>query len=255
MGYVKTLDAGYSEIPFLYRVALGQFPRYSINNKFGYNVAAGTSQEEVWNVGGIESYLSTAEKMNIVSTSTNDDGDPAGTGAQTLTIYGLDNDWSEINETVTLNGQTNVLTTNSYLRVFRMIVNTAGSTGSNVGVITASAQTSASTHAQINATDNQTLKINFSAPAGKYVLITGAEIGTAKNKDVEIRFKIRPFGETFQTKKVLNFYQATVSFEQFLPILIPPKSDITITAVTGAGTAEVSTNIDYLLIDSREITG
>lgn len=255
MAIIKSKPDAYERIPFEFQVSLGQFPKYSAQNKFGYNNSVGTTQEEVWNVGGIEAYLSTAETMNIVSTDTNDDGDPAGTGAQTLTIYGLDNNWMEINETVTLNGTTNVTTTNSYLRVFRMIVNSAGATGSNVGTITATASSAASVHAQINPTDNQTLKINFSSPANKYALITHAEIGTAKSDDCEIRFKIRPFGEVFQTKRILNFFQSTVSFNGFTPILVPPKNDVTITALSAAGGVKVSANIDYYLINEVEIIG
>jgi len=255
MGYVKSQGDAYAAIPFEYRATLQQFPRYDNNNKFGYNNAVGTGQEEIWNVGGIESYLSTAETMNIASDSSDDDGAPVGTGALTLTIYGLDNDWNEINETITLNGTSDVETTNSYLRVFRMVVNTAGTTGSNVGTITATASTAATVHAQINPTDNQTLKINFSIPQDKYGIITHAEIGCAKADDCEIRFKVRPFGEVFQTKRLLNFFESTVSFSNLIPILLPPKTDVTITALSSAGGVKVSANLDYYLVDSREVTG
>lgn len=255
MGFVKSKGGDYSPIPFEYRATLNQFPRYENNNKFGYNNAVGTSQEEIWNVGGIEAYLSSAETMNIASTSGDDDGNPEGTGAHTLTIFGLDDDWLPIQETITLNGMSNVLTSNSYLRVFRMVVNSAGATGSNVGTITATASTAASVHAQINPTDNQTLKINFSIPANRYGVITHAEIGCAKSDDCEIRFKVRPFGEVFQTKRLLNFFQQTVSFSNIIPILLPPKTDITITALSAAGGVKVSANLDYYLIDSREVTG
>ena len=255
MGYVKSKGKAYGPIPFEYRVCLGQFPRYSGNNKFGYNNTIGTTQEEIWNVGGIEAYLSTAETMNIVSDNVADDGAPGGTGARTLTISGLDNDWMPISETITLNGTTDVTTTNSYLRVFRMVVNMAGSSGSNTGTITATTSTAASVHAKINPTDNQTLKINFSIPADKYGLITAAEMGTGKGDDCQIRFKVRPFGQVFQTKRILDFYQNTIPFSSFIPICIPPKTDVTITGVTTAGTVELSANIDYYLIDSREVTG
>lgn len=255
MGQVKSRPAAYQNIPFEYQVSLGQFPRYEANNKFGHNSAVGTTQEEIWNVGGVEAYLSSAETMNIVSTDINDDGDPASTGAHTLTISGLDNDWMYVEETVTLNGTTNVLTTQSFLRVFRMVVTAAGTTGSNEGVITATASTAASVHAQINASDNQTLKINFAIPADKYGLITYAELGAGKADDAEIRFKVRPFGSVFQTKRLLNLYQSTSSFNNFIPLLIPSKADVTITALSAAGGVNVSANIDYYLIDAVEVTG
>lgn len=255
MPKIKSRRDEYAKIPFEFQATLDQFPRYSNQNKFGYNNSVGTSQEEIWNVGGVEQYLTTAETMNIASTSGDDDGAPAGTGAQTLTIFGLDNDWLEVNETVTLNGTTDVTTTNSYLRVLRMIVRTAGATGANVGTITATASTAATVHAQINPTDNQTLKINFGIPANKYGVITHSEIGCAKNNDCEIRFKVRPFGQVFQTKRLLNFFQETVSFSNIIPILLPPKTDVTITALTSAGNVKVSANLDYYLIDAIEVTG
>lgn len=255
MGYQKSKGDAYAPIPFEIQAALGQFPRYAVNNKFGYNNAVGTTQEEIWNVGGVEAYLSSAETMNIVSTSTNDDGAPVGTGAQTLIIYGLDNNWLEVQEEITLNGQTNVLTTQSFIRVSRMMVTAAGATGSNVGTITATASSAGTVHAQINPTDNQTLKINFSIPSGKYGIITHSEIGCAKADDCEVRFKVRPFGEVFQTKRLLNFFESTVSFSNIIPILLPPKCDVTVTALSGAGGIKVSANIDYFLIDAREITG
>ena len=255
MSYIKSKGSAYAPIPFEYQVCLGQFPRYGFNNKFGYNNSVGTSQEDIWNVGGIEAYLASAQTMNIASTSNNDDGSPAGTGAHTLIIYGLNNDWEEISEQVTLNGMTNVTTTNSYLRVFRMIVTAAGSTGSNVGTISATASTAGTVHAQIAPTDNQTLKIQFSIPTGKYGIITHAEIGCAKSDDCEVRFKVRPFGEVFQTKRLLNFFQITQSFSGFIPILVPPKADITVTALSAAGGVKVSANIDYYLVDAREVTG
>ena len=65
MAYQKSKDGAYGPIPFEYQVGLGQFPRYSSNNKFGYNNSVGTSQEEIWNVGGVEAYLSSAETIEI----------------------------------------------------------------------------------------------------------------------------------------------------------------------------------------------
>lgn len=252
MTYYKYRGDDYAPIPFEIQVALGQFPRYSTENKFGYNGAAGTSEEEIWNEGGFEAYLSSAERMNIVSTSTADDGSPGGTGARTLIIYGLDNDWKEINETITLNGTTDVLTVNSYIRVFRMIVLTAGSGAANAGVITAAAQTAGTDHANIAIGDNQTKKIQFSFPLGKVCIIRSLTIGVAKNENVEAKLKIRPFGSVFQVKRILNLFENAGQFINTTPSLIPEKYDITITSQTTTGNAAVSASLSYMLIDERE---
>ena len=45
-----------------------------------------------------------------------------GTGARTVLIEGLDENYDIQSETVTMDGTTNVVTTNTYIRLFRMTV-------------------------------------------------------------------------------------------------------------------------------------
>ncbi len=108
----------------------------------------------------------TARLHNIVSTSVADDGFPAGTGARTVSVQGLDENWDLASETVTLNGTTDVATTITYVRIFRLIVLTVGSGGGNAGVITATAQTDATVTAAIAIGNNQTLMAIYTVPAG-----------------------------------------------------------------------------------------
>jgi hypothetical protein len=84
--------------------------------------------------------LSAAEQLNVTSTSTNDTS--AGSGARTLFVEGLDSSRAVISETLTMNGTSIVVTSNSYLRVNKITVASAGTSGYNEGTITI--QTSAS---------------------------------------------------------------------------------------------------------------
>lgn len=85
-------------------------------------------------IGGIDLTLPTsATTLGIASTSVNDTS--AGTGARTLLITGLNSNYDEIQEVVTLNGQTEVNTTASFLRVNGANVLTTGSVGFNQGTI------------------------------------------------------------------------------------------------------------------------
>lgn len=73
--------------------------------------------------------------LDISSSSANDDGSPAGTGAQIVRVLGLDANYNRIYEDVTLDGQTKVTTTKKFLRVFSAYVKAAGSGIVNAGDI------------------------------------------------------------------------------------------------------------------------
>lgn len=121
--------------PFGLQVSRGQIQGHSVVRVFGYNPDVDTSEESVWPDGGTVPHPTVASVLKISSSSTDDAS--AGTGARTVYIEGVDGDYAVVSETVTLNGQTAVNTTNSYLYVNSFYVVTAGSGGVNAGNINA----------------------------------------------------------------------------------------------------------------------
>lgn len=121
--------------PFGLQVARGQITMHESFQIFGYNPDVDTSEESVWPDGGTIPHPTVASVLKISSSDANDTS--AGTGARTVFIEGLDGDYNVVSETVTLNGQTAVNTTNSYLYVNSFYVVTAGSGGANAGNINA----------------------------------------------------------------------------------------------------------------------
>lgn len=121
----------------------------------------------------------TNAQRSIASASANDTA--AGTGARTVRItYLTDTFTGPFTETVTLNGTTyvNTVATNiCYIEQIEVI--TAGSTGSNVGIITLKAGTAGggATIVTINATNNQTFIPIHYVPTGKTCKITGISCG------------------------------------------------------------------------------
>lgn len=130
---------------FHYEVASSRRQGATTWNKFGYNSDVDAGTETIWSAGGTFSRMTAAATLNVVSTSTDDDGDPAGTGANSVIIYGVDANWDTQIEIVTMNGTTNVTTSGTWLGVNRMAVYLAGSGGANAGVITATATGGGST--------------------------------------------------------------------------------------------------------------
>ena len=78
-------------------------------------------------------YPTGAVTMFVSSTSANDAN--GGTGANSILIQGLDENYDEIEETVLLNGQTQVATQKSYLRLYRAFVTLCGTGGTSGGII------------------------------------------------------------------------------------------------------------------------
>lgn len=86
-------------------------------------------------VGEIETLVmqTTASVVKLSSGSADDAA--AGTGARTVQVTGLLSTYVEASETVILNGQTAVNTTNSYVAINKVEVLTAGSGGVNAGIV------------------------------------------------------------------------------------------------------------------------
>lgn len=95
------------------------------------NPAVGTVAETIWPEGGRYVFPAAASVMTLSSTSALDTN--GGTGARTVLVTGLDSNWVEIAETVTLNGTTGVSTTQSFFRVNRLDVVSAGTAKTNQG--------------------------------------------------------------------------------------------------------------------------
>lgn len=144
-------------------VALGRRQGTTTWNKFGYNtdIDTTTDPEIVASWGGTFSYITSGETIDIVSTSTNDDGDPAGTGAQQVIIWGVDENWDEQSEVVTMNGTTTVTTSSQWIGINRVSIFLAGSGAGNDGTITITASTSGDTLAQMPAGEGTSQQMIF----------------------------------------------------------------------------------------------
>lgn len=151
-------------------VALGRRQGWQTWNKFGYNSDIDGASETIWTVGGTLSLLSSGETLSIVSTSTADDD--GGTGANSIIVYGVDENWDLQTEVVTLNGTTPVVTTGSWLGVNRMAIYLAGSGKNNAGTITATASTAATIQARIEIGAGTTEHSFFFVPRNYQFLAT-----------------------------------------------------------------------------------
>jgi len=242
--------------PFELQVAREQVAYHYPQFKFGFNSDIDDTEETVWAQGGLYSYLTSASVLKVSSSSTADTS--AGTGARTVQLYGLDADYNEISETVTLNGQTSVNTTNSFLRINRMVIRSAGTGEKNAGVVyagtgTVTAGVPANKYATIAVGDNQTLMALWTVPAGHtaYLLQKDLTVSTTQNnKYATIRLVARPDGEVFQTRDKHVLDNNVLHQKYDIPLKFEEKTDIEIRCVgdsSGANIA-VSAGLDIVYI-------
>ena len=216
-------------------VALGNVPNFSSLVKFGIsptiNIAG--APQDVWQ--GIGLYtgqpVGVVETVDVFSSSGLDTA--AGTGAQTIRIFGLDGSFNEQQEDITLAGLAPVTSVNTYSRVFRAAVLTAGSTGENQGVITIRHTTTiANVFAAITATYNQTQICCYTVPADRLAVMESLDLTLSRsngsNGSAEIQLLVREPGSVYQRRRVFelttNGGLAATSFN--VPIVIPTMSDI-----------------------------
>ena len=246
---ITTSSGSESGIPFYLEVQQGKVPGYYMINKFGYNPSIGSgSFETIWETGNNYPWQSSAVTVDVVSDDTNDD--VAGTGARTLRIQGLDGSYNFAEETVDMDGTTTVTTTQTFLRVFRMSVETAGSSGNNEGTITVTYTGGSDVAATISEGNGQTLMTLYTIPAGYTGYLLSMNISSGKDQEMEFKFIQRDNGvanAAFQTKQFLDVRggQTTVIFNAIN--VIPEKSDIYVSG-KASSTSSSSASFDLLLV-------
>lgn len=244
--------------PFFLLVAKGQITGHSSTIIRGHNDnLALDTQEDLWESGGELTYLTTAETMNIVSTDADDDA--GDTGATLVSVQGVDNTGAAITENVIMNGTSNVLTTLSYLRVNAMVVLTAGSSGHNEGVITATASSAATVQCQMNTTESLSQNSHYTVPLGVTGYLLRVELNCAKisgggSPEVEFRGFARPGGSGRAWLQLFDkTLDTSVTDELDLTIPVPSvmiaRTDIRFAAISDTGTAEARTRMYLLLVD------
>jgi len=242
--------------PFGLQVSRGQIQGHSTVIVFGYNPDVDTSEETIWPDGGLIPHPTVASVLKISSSSASDTSD--GTGARTVFIEGVDGNFNVVSETVILNGQTAVNTTNSYLYVNSFYVATVGSGGANAGNINAGTGTVTSgvpavLYDIIAIGYNQRTTGHYCVPAGFTGYMTEGSISAGQATGSTA---VTAFLKQHGTDNILrvgavstvNNSDAVFSFEQ--PYIIPEKNCVGASAIGAAANNAVSSYFNIILIQN-----
>lgn len=210
-------------------VGLGLVPGVRRVTALGANpdIDQGTLPEDVWSVGGVYPWMTAATSLEVVSTSASDSS--AGVGARTVTIFGLDANYVEVNQTITLNGTTPVVVPTQLLRINSVLIMSAGSTKVNVGDINIRRVTGGLIQAQIPVGYGITRQSIFTVPAGHTLSVHSILFAQTRSGGVDKNITVANF-----IQSPLGFYRMPLelSVSQTTPYRHDGKPGITLAEKT-----------------------
>lgn len=241
---VITFSGGVGSYPYYLQVSRGLIDGHKRVFKFGYNGLIQDVEETIWDVGGLYAYPSSAVAMTATSSSGATDENVE------VTIQGVDTNYAELSETVTLNASGTATTTGSFLRVYRAFV--SGSTASAGNITIANSST---TYAYVSAADQQTLMALWTVPAGytAYLFQIDTTAFTVQNNKVAtIRMLTREVNGVFRTQNKFDLFEGSYHQDITCPQPIPEKTDIEFRAIADSSNADlrVAATFDIIYIEN-----
>lgn len=248
---------------FLVEVARGNIPGYSYEHKFGAIVGAGTSITPIASAGVYQTPSTLTSLEMVSSDNTNDKA--GGTGALTVTVIGIGTGWTQLSETVTLNGTSAVALANQYYRIYRMYIATSGTYGSasapsHNSTITLRVSGGGATWANITAEGSfglgQTLIACYTVPAGKTAYLISDHVTVESTKTVNIyrffRTACDDVTTPFSPIRLQDVNRVTTGGEHFGmaqgPYVGP--CDIGYMGAATASTANIEVDFDLVLVNT-----
>ena len=229
--------------PFELQVVRNQIENHKTVFKFGFNPDINSAEETVWDVGGIYTYPSSAVAMTV----TTDAATPANDNGVKVIVFGLDEDYNEVNQEVTLAGAGTATTTQTFLRVFRAYVSGSQAPTGNLNITNG-----ATTYARITIGENQTLMALWTVPAGYTGFIDHVNIATGTtnaNQYITAQLVQRTQGGVFRVMMKQTLGSGGVAdFLIRYPISVSEKTDLEVRAESSGSNNLVSANFSVIYI-------
>lgn len=203
--------------------------------KTGFNSDVDIGIENVWTVGGLYIWPSTAMSMEVISSSTDDDD--GGTGVNVITLTYLDASYEEQETDVTLNGTTAVAVPLNILRVNNFRAKTIGTGNKAAGNIDVRHVDDAPIYSRILAGDVRARNVAYTVPLGKTLYITSITFsvgGILKNVTYTAKFRTMANYDPVNARSLtfqMGFTEVLVQEESFykrieIPTKIIEKTDL-----------------------------
>lgn len=222
-------------------------------NKFGFNpdIDTGTAPEDIWRLGGVKVFPTTAGPVTLTSTS--DEDAPGGTGMSVCRVFGLDENWDLASEDITMNGTSGATGSVNFIRMFRGNPIAGGTNGFNVGAVTAvldsknmwqmpanlgSTQLAIATVPRGNPAEIKRVTFFAGKPAGSAIIRVALQ--------TRIMSVAEPIWATRRTYEMTNQFRVADTFK--VPIIVEPQTDIRMRVIsTTTGNVSLSAGFEAVL--------
>lgn len=233
-------------------------------NAVGRVEGVGSTERVIGGVNPFLGFLTTADTLRISSGGDSDD-DVSGLGVRAVELFGLDQDFNMVIETVITSGvNASLSTTANFIRLFtaRAVPNgtySTGLNGSNAGIITIETTGGISMERMLEG-DGITQSSMRTIPAGftGFIVSLSGQVDGDKTGTITIWGRrdadivVAPFGSRIQLGGIPNIVgRQSKPLKTFPPI--PEKTDIWATAIkTGGGTTMAGVDYQLILIKDNE---
>ena len=234
--------------------------------KFGRNPSVGNSSyENIWYQSGVYTFLTASSPLRV-RTGGNVNDQLTGSGARSIRLEGLDDDFLPLTEDINLSGAAQSSpTTGSFRRLNRGYVYEVGTYGTNnTGDILVETSSDGTLQGSIASGSGQTQLGHYSVKASGSAYITKIRlfVDSSASKTATVRlFKreranliVAPFGPKRQIQEWTALAGA-IREEYDSWIKVPNKSDIFFEAIgSAAGGTPVDVSFDMIIVDTEELT-
>lgn len=232
-----------------YHISAGNVPGFADEHKFGkVNGTASGNYSTVWTAADTLATIlypwdTAAGTLSVVSSSSDDASGQSG--AVTMRVEGLDNDYNEVTADFTLTGTVETAESSETFLVVNRAYILTGAT--NVGKI--QIKNGSTVMGEIAVGMGQTLQAAYTVPAGKTAYLIDVQLTSSKNLSTNSALFIREFGGVFRVRSDVKLFQNQAKTDWQIPLRIPEKSNIDM-RIQGSTNNDVSADFDLLLVDN-----
>ena len=225
-------------------IAGGRVKDAEVRNIFGYQITGDTTLRAAWEFPNTDYVFPVAAQlMTVTSAAAADDG-------KLMLIKGLDQQYNEITETVTLIGAGDVITTNLFYRINDIIMLTGVT---NVGLITVQDGGKTIKYGGIRANDGRNQASVYSVPAGKsfylYRIDAFSSDTTAGKPALFRNFSQTKTGQQYNTAR--TSFLSNMNIVRRLPFKYSQCTDIQFQLATFQGSHELSVFGEGVLLTEK----